>query len=614
MPYVPFSFSLTGGLERSVTPSKANQASFYTLSNLRQSNTERGSIEQTPRFSLLGTSTQGTYWNGATSVTEQTTSAACWYGTVPGISNALTITEAIARDAILGTQLKGIVQSAVPTYTGVLGPTKGCLLRFNNVATASVALGSTYDVVIDGITTFKWRVNGGGYTAGVVIDLVNGNAIDGGSVQLYWLASTGFTINDTWSWLRTDHTAAVGFSTQRIPTVVIIDGHLFYRANDGQIFVIELSTTVGPPYIRSVGYRPVYGYSLGIFDRHLFIFGSNSLGLSGAGTYILCSDLGNYDSFIATDVNEADVFPISPSSFNPESPFYVLSGFVTQDRLFVVTTTGMYYSDYSGLPIPFAFKAIRPARFDITTQTTSVLTTRTAYIIRSDAVFTFDGVNLTLLVNLTSLGLSLPIAVFWNSTTDEIIVVFKYSLLIYQERYGTFYTRATDMSTDGVTMLTISSGLMYTGTSSRRFYQEAATFTSAPVFDSGDGTTFAVPTLITQLLGGVSDPVKEAQTIFLAPDPTLTASAQFSTGSFIKLVLSWYISNTGHITGSPVTNSIAFWSTTSRDGQISAPRTNYRYIAYQLEWTGTDGTKPCGQCTLQAMETSIYQPPQTVKQ
>src|SRR3990167_8229515 len=196
MPYVPFSFPLTKGLDRSAVPCKSDPASFYTLQNFRHSRTAFGSIEQTPRWTLNETMAQGTYWTGSGSGTEPTASAIRWHqsaGTAAGLGD-LTFTDYIVlRNSI---QIPCIHQITTPATAGV---TKGCLLVVESTAAWTVTLGNTYDVEIDGTATFKWRVNGGAYTTLVAINMTSGNSIDGGGVRLYWLASTGFTVTDAWS-------------------------------------------------------------------------------------------------------------------------------------------------------------------------------------------------------------------------------------------------------------------------------------------------------------------------------------------------------------------------------------------------------------------------------
>lgn len=602
MSYIPYTFPFTGGLDRSVIPSRADKATFYTLHNFRQSNSIRGMIEQTPRF-RLSTVPQGTYWNGSASVTEPTASGMRWYGSVPSVSNTLTVTEYCAfTNATGATQLLGIVQSTVPS--GV-DNTKGCLLIMVNTGTATITRGNTYDVVIDGANTFKWRVNGGAYTTGVVIDLASGNLIDTNSVRLYWLASTGFTVTDTWSWLRTD---SFGLSTLPAqPRVVLLQQQWYAINNLGQVFVIELPVS-GQPYIRSVGYRPVYGNNLGVFEKHFLIYGTSSTGTTAAGSYVLSSDNSSYDSFIATDVNEADFYPLELIASGPTDAFYVLSGVSIQGRLYVVTTSGIYYTDYYGLPVPFSFKRLLSAKFTITNGNTCFNSTRGTYIMRDDAIFFFNG-TLQKICNLTSLGLSTPVLGLFNFSTDEACFSFGATgtLLIYQENYGTFYTRAVSFSAAGATMLVAGTdGLLYSGTTSRRLYQDALFSGVAPQFDAASGVSFSIPTITTQLLGGDTTKMKESGPVYIAPTIGTADGSFYSIAGFIKLVLSWYVSADAQISGSPATDANANWTSALTDDQISYPRVPYRYLAFQLTLTGTDGTKPPGAFSLQALETEVY--------
>jgi hypothetical protein len=594
---------MTGGLDKTKAPCRSDNATFYTMANMRQSNSTRGIIEQTPRFWQVRQFTQGTIYNGATSITEPTSSAVVWSGTVAGVSGTLTLTQYCAFDDT--TQLKGLMQTTVPAGTGV---TKGCLLKVINPTTMTVTLGSTYDVVIDGTNTFKWRVNGGAYTTGVVIDLANGNLIDSSRIQLYWLASTGFTVTDTWSWTRTDSSASVGNAVGSYLTPVIINGVFYYIDSTGQLNAIEKSSS-GTTYIRSAGYRPVFGYNVGYFEGHLFVFGSNSTGTAGGGSYVLTSDNTTFENFIATDVNEADATLLPVVTNAPVNAFYVINGFVLQSRLYVITTNGIYYTDYLGLPTVFSFKQLLPFTLTIGNGNTCILTTKRAYILRNDALFSFDGMSIKQIFRFDDVITVSPVSVVYNSYVNEVVIDFKTILLVYQEEYNTFYTRAVDIAGVGHTGITFNTtNSLYIGTINRKLYTEDTDWALTPVFDSATGSAFAVPTLTTQLLGGGCSNTKELNPVYLGATPSVSASAGYSVGSAVKIILSWYLSTDGLISGSPLTDANAYWISTKIDGLISFPRTSYRYIAFELTITGTDGAKPPTSTTIQALETMVYAP------
>jgi len=599
MSYVPFRLPLTGGQDRSTAPNKADKAGFWTLANMRQNNTMRGQLEQTPRFVYTGQRTQGTYWAGG-STTEPTGSAVCWFGEAMSISGQLCITQYCAFDGT--TQLKALHRTTEPANTG---PTKGCLLKVVNTTAMSVSLGGAYDIVIDGTATFKWRVNGGAYTTLVAINLANGNLIDGGAIHIYWLASTGFTVADTWTWTRTDLAGVNSIGYYLVP--VMINGVFYYLDNAGYLLAIEVPTS-GSAYVRSVGYTTTKGQNLLVYEGHLFVFGSDSTGTAAAGSYILMCDNTTFENFIATDVNEADAVAVNISPSQPSGTLYVLNGFVLQNRLFAVTTNGLFYSDYNGLPVPFNFKRLLSFNTAYNTSRTCLVTTALAYITAVHGLYVFDGATLRRLIDFTGLGLTDPATIHYQPLTHEVVVGFTSpgKLLVYQEIYGTFYTRSVDIDNGrGYTSLTFGGTYFWIGTVSRKFYNEDLSFAGTPVYDSAAGTAFATPTVVTQLIGEAQQ-VSETQPVYIAATPQTTASADYSVAGYIKVVLSWFTPTDGLITGSPTTVASAFWTSASLDGQISFPRTAYRYLAFQFTVTGTNGTKPPGQLTLQDVVTEVY--------
>lgn len=616
MSYIPYQFPLTGGLDRSAAPCRANLANFYTLANFRQSNTVRGKLEQTPRFTLSATAARGTYWTGAASATEPASSSMRWYGAATTIGQQLTITDYCAFLSPSSTQLKSLFQSAVPTATAPVAATKGCLLKVNNSTTMSVNLGATYDVVIDGAATFKWRVNAGAYTTLVAINYASGNAIDGGTIQLYWEnpTSAAYIVNDTWSWTRTDAIFDTNYPMFGFVSPVLVNDRFFFSNGANRICTIEVPAT-GNPYVRSVGYRPVYGQNVGVSDNHLFVFGTDNTGTSAGvqGRYMLTSDLNNFDQFIPTDVNESDIYSPALDTVNAIDTFNVLNGFVLQNRIFVLTTAGIYYADYEGLPNVYKFKKLTSFRMTGQVGICSVVTNNGIYFGRTDGVFFFDGATVRLVCNLTTLGYNTGVThIAWSPFTDEVLFYLSASfvILVYQERYGTWYTRAADLPgvTEGLTMVNVrSDGVLFVGLSSRRLLAEDTTFVGTPAFDATSGTAFAVPTITTQLIGTTAAAVKEIATLYLAAAATTGTSSTYSVANFTKVVLSWFPSNSGLISGSPTTDPAAYWSPNASSGLISYPRQSYRYIAFQLTLTGTDGTKPPGQTTIQAIETDILE-------
>lgn len=586
------------GMERTVASTRANKDSFYLLQNMRQVRDNLGQLEQTPRCYLFNTFTQGTYYD-AGSQTEPTASAVRFYKECGSILGTIKMTDYCARIVASNTQLKCLHMTTAPAADGV---TKGCLLTVVNALTMSVTLGSSYDVEIDGTNTFKWRVNGGAYTTGVVIDQTSGNLIDSSTIRLYWLASTGFTVTDAFSWTRNDAVFASALSSQAT-IYKQIGNQVFFRRDQSRFSVIELGTV---PYIRDVGYRPVYGNNL-VFDTdHLNILGDSSNGIS-----VQSSDLANFDNFVATDVNEADLY--TPTNETDRAVATVLSaraGIVIQGRLFVFLTNGIFYADYAGLPVPYAFRFAFPIRLGSVAGNVLTKGDTVSYFYTDRELCSFNGVSVEVIFNFAKLSLTSPTKIVYNTTYKEISVVFEAlgMMLTYNETSKTTHVRYVDFSTSGVTTIHVdSSGIYFFGTASRKTLREDVTFAQTPVYDSTDGAAYAAPTIITQVFGDATRKI-ETSPVFIATTVTSTASSYYSTMYYTKWTLSWYKSNDGIITGTPTSTAPNTWTTRSDDNQITAPRTDARYIAYQLVLSGTDGTKPPGATTLNSFETTYGMP------
>lgn len=610
MAYIPYQFPLSGGWDRSKVPCRADLSTFWRMDNWRQSNTQRGALEPTPRFYLSGTIPQKTYWNGSTSVLEPTASSVIFKCNESPLGFGIALTSYCGTYSGSYTQMWSIIQTAVPTASAVVAPIKGCLLVLVSTALATITLGNRYDVVIDGTNTFKWRVNGGSYTTGVVIDQTNGNLIDSNGARVYWQASTGFTAADTWSWTRTDGLSAVNQSYLSPIRMTWLSGGGYFMAD--VLMKVEM-TSNNVPYMRSVGYRYLLGNAVGYHEGHLLVFGTNSTYNSNSGSYLLTSDILDLDVFIPTDLNEADQFNLPLSTTESISKLEVIDGFTLQTRLYVVTNIGLFYSDYAGLPTPYTFRQLFPEYF--ARQPWACTPTRKgAYIWRTDALFFFDGLNLSLLVNLNSLGTTTPLIGVWQSDTEELhLLMVNNTLLVYQARYGTFYSRSVDFGATGCTCLTISlTGNMFLGTASRKVIAPDSLYGNVPIYDYGLGSSFFPAVVATQLIGNIARLSKDMNGVYIAVyvPGVVSHSANYSDGDYTELDLFWYTSDSGNLppSSSPTTISGAVWNPTKPDGQISYPRLSYRYIGFALQHVGLDGSKPPGPCTLQAIECEVYSP------
>lgn len=606
MPYEPFKFPLTGGYDRTQSPLIADKASFYRMQNIRQSTVRRGMLEQTPRFTLTSTVSQGSYRPAGVTLTEPTTSAVRYW------DNRIIVTD-FCLSLLSGLQQVVISQTTVPAGTGV---TKGCLLELVNPTAASITIGSTYDIEIDGAATFRWRVNGGAWTALVAIDAAAGNLIDGGNARVYWLASTGFTVTDLWQFKRTNWTDA----NSGVPLRVLTVGNSIYYvgASLGRVMKVEYLPSLGVAYGRTVGYRPVYASTLNLFENHLFCFGLQADLTTPGGSWVQNSDLNNLDNFIPTDTNEADYYNIVlVERGNTLNSLYVLDGAVLQSRLYIYTSAGIYYTDYAGLPTPFSFKFLLTFPATQSTQATGYMleTPYGIYIVTGIGIYRFDGAGLSQLVDFIPFGISIVYGMFYNAYTREIIFIngSDGSWLVYQPLYGTFYVRAASFDSQvWVSGVSAGNGAWRLGINSRRLVTEDTGWAAATVLnDTNSGGSLFTPILVTQTIGGdTMMTVKENQPLYVVADVlTTTSGTAYSTSTNIQLAFSivpfaGYNVPATALYGTP--ESMGTWTSASADGSVSTSRTSYRAAGYQMTIVGLDGPKPAGRIFIHSLECSTY--------
>lgn len=591
-------FPFTGGLDRSRAPGRADPATFYTLLNLRQQRAALGCLETTPRFYIASTVAQGTYWNGVSSATEPTTSALRFHQPC-GLLGTVAITSYCI--SVFGTQCKALHRTAQPSTSGLTG---GCMLVLTNSATASVNLGSTYDIVIDGAATFKWRVNGGAYTTLVAIS-VAGNTIDGGAATVYWLANTGFTLNDTWTFQRTDTVYSSVPGAQDRLYFVLINNELYFRDPSNKVMVFERDGQ-GAPYLRDVGYRDVYGHNIGMDAEHLFVYQTLT-----SRSIVQSSDLNDLDAFIATDVNEADQYDQRYTTHQAvdTNGLSVFNGHTLYGSHFLVTSTGFYRGDYAGLPIPYAFKLVTPISLNNVSGNVSALGQGVIYYYTQRELCSYDGARTVVLFDYTNFDVSGNAATWinYNFARHEVILSFETvgRLVVYSVLTQTVYMRAVDFETSMPSMSLATDGNLRLGLTSRRLLFEDTAYAETPLADETNGSAFATPTVCTQMFRQPAGEVKEIMGTYLGLTVQTTVAASYSIGSAIKASLRWYANDIGLIVGSGTTDVNAFWTSTAPTAQLSYPRVSYRYLALQIELTGTDSGKPPADVRLANIEPTV---------
>lgn len=627
MQIVPLQF--TGGLDRSHTPQSCPPNSLYQLKGFRQRPSAPGVLEQTPYYYQLQQTTQGSYNNGGGTLTEATASAVVARIPDPlGSGTFITLTDYVAIDGG-SAQLQVFNQVTVPAANTI---NTHCFIVINNIAALALTLGNSLDVVIDAATTFKWQKNGAGYTTGLACS-TTGTAIDGGNATVYFLTAAGFSVNDTWSWRRTDAIYDVGAAqTKGNPLQYESFGtETYFISNTGRLNKIT-SDSSSVAYGITGGYRPVYGRHLTVFYGHLVVAGYATTNATRTSRVIAWSDNIDINCFFPTDVNEADTYSIPRVGQTA-----VLGGtgstlrgcFVWNNTLFALSSDRIYYTSYLGLPNVFSFAVFRD--FQAGSYTTGVNypgdvcvavgSTKGVYIISAPYIYLFDGANLQCISNQLR-GVSVtspasagqtsgcsPLSIHYVPATKELYVRDSFAVLhVFQEELGTWYTRYASFASAGalVSCIDVAGGV---GIPSRKllFQDFEAAGAVAPVFDETSGTVFGTPTITTQVLtGGLVAKVKEvsggyAQVYFKSG----ISATYYSTAANCVLTIKWYVADSGQIIGAAVSNVANVLTSASVDGTISFPRTSFRGLAIQFELTGLTAGKPPALVWLQQLDLNM---------
>lgn len=600
-------FTFNKGFDRSVVPFKADRETCYELLNLRPARDGMGRLEQTPYFTL-NTYTARDYWNGSTTVTESSTGEIVG-GWAAQSGNAIFTRKTLS---INGTQVPIYYQTT--SATG-LSPTKGCRIVINNVAGLGLTLGQTFDVEIDGATTFKWRKAGGAYTTLVPITTA-GVPVDGGNVTVYFLTATGFTATDAWSWTRTDSTESPVTTDFNMVNLVSRTwrGDLFWLSVGGRVMRLMPSQSTG--YAISVGYQPIYGYDLEIFYDHLFV----ANGRVNSTTYtrdVLNSDVLDIENFIPVDTNEADSHTFAESLYGIEASSAGYSHFhfmIANGRLFVYTGTEVHATAYLGLPIVFSWDEVGRFAFGFNANQSGRMAqgANHAYILRQEGLWVSDGIThncFAFPMGLSILTQTVRQIVFSVDSGEVVIHDSATNLLwVYDTLRRTWYRRGCDMGSGTVAPSTIFYlGLTLCVGADRGlfYYTEDQLFLGTPVKDASNGTAFTLPTVTTQLLGyGFYYCVKECESVTLLAGTYMDGgvSSDYLTAANVLIGLNWHVSTNGRI---GTMTSGPSWTTANVSGKLDPVRFSFRMVAFQLVVTTNDTAKPPAGVEIYQLEPNV---------
>lgn len=594
-------FSLMGGLDRSVRSNAADPSTFYNLHNLRHNIGTRGLLEQTPYFRLYFQSTRFTYYDGG-ALTEPAASK------VNYINSPVFVTDYTING--VNTQMQVYYQTTVPAGESIH---TGCRLVINNIAGLGITLGSTLDVEMTAPAVFRWRKNGGGYTAGLV-PTTQGIDIDGGNATLYFLANSGFAGTETWSWSRFDrsYSDSTYLDTSHQITGVVYKDNLYFTTKDGRV-MMQTATPTFVSYVISVGYRPVYGRRLIIFDDHLIV-GSFA---KAAGYYtgqprqftVGWSDKTDLHDFIPTDLNEADSETLSFNEFRESTNAYfgILGFAVLKQQLFVFTNIGLYSTPSLGLPIVFSLQITEFPAMHRGSGTSVCPSPTGVYLLGECGIFFFDGASVKDIGGALYSYAREQSVLYYNCITtynilrEELICydpVTK-NLLCYQERYGVWYTRSASFAL-AVTSLAINQfDVVYLGQESRTSLLNDTTWQQQPVMDASAGASYATPKVTSQLVGHSLQYVREIVSTYLGFYSVISTVnvTYYSTSTNLEAKLYWYANANPSPTlmTSPATDTAAILLADAADGTISYPRISARVFAIEVQLVGLVANKPPGQ-------------------
>lgn len=631
----PFPFPMSGGMDTSIVPMRADQKTFLQLLNIRQNPIRSSELQQTPPFQLDQQIPQGTFWDvsGGGSTTEGASSSvyalvapAPTTSSTPSYGNYIAITQYTvqAQNRVTSGQLKVYYQIPGQANTSLQ---TNCKIVINSLSGLNLSLGNTLDIVIDAATTFKWRKNGGAFTTGVAISTA-GVSIDSGNVTVYFLASTGFTIGVNWSWRRTDSSQVSGSASNGyIPSFVNYKNTTIFVSVSGRVMVIQTAALdAGPPwYVISVGYFPVYGQSLEIFYDHLFVGGytttiaETGLNQTSSSGVIANSDLTDLDCFFSTLVNEVDFFTIPVNTKLNSAVNTIVSVKQIQTQLWVFTNQEFWVTSYLGLPTVVSYSKYKelPGINRAFTSPGGLSSLYGNYLVGGVYIYTlnnsmyfFDGSNLTEIGNpvqalFSSYGFApgtIFDATFQSVDREQIFLNGNQGLLVvYNEDLKTYYTRSSPLGPGATNCVSVVNGVLYVGGISRKVLSEDIAAAGTPV--TGGSSS---PVIITQgIMGNSLTDAKEISGVYLGVFLVTGAGGNYDSGANVNVQVDYVSSDSGIYTPASTFVTGGVYNATVQNNFVPLPRVSFRCIGLRLTLVGVN-SKPVAGASITAIEASIY--------
>lgn len=556
---------------------------FNTLINMRPT-VGLGKLEQTAPFKSSTTWTAGTVYKNGVGVTEasQPSSLALIFG---GSEYAFAESARVS-----GTQMQVLRMTAYPAAETIY---TGCLLVVNNFSSLGVNAGAALDIVIEaGGATFKWRKNGGAYTTGLACT-TSGTSIDGGNATVYFLATSGFNPTDTWTWTRTDlmgEYSGFGYQGYQLTynwSYTVFENKFYFTDFSGRVMVMENNG------VRTAGYRPIYGSHVCIFYNHLYV-ASYSASVVSTRTYVIAnSDRDDLENFIQTDTNEADshTFSAATSQGNDSNSikgFYGL--FVINNRIYGITQSRIWVTDYLGLPLVNSWQELRVV--NMAQYFTPIAVDSGVYYLEKGGVFYFDGINIEYISgavsDLVERGIS-PGNLLWGTYDPFRAEVYFYSsandlsvsaFFVYQELTESWFARAAGFTASPrsayvygtVLYLTKGLGIM----------TEDVNGTSSSLETDNNSGGYYVPTIVTQDIAPNKSETRNivpmSQCYLEAYYGSPNGSIYSTTGITVEVSSRVYGGGSVSYDSSPPT-----WTTSSADGQLSLRPVARRIYRFRIK-------------------------------
>lgn len=622
--------------------SKSHALGRHDYNNLVNMRPFIGSLEQTDLI--------GTYFNLALQ-TDEGSATQCHFiapvRTGAGNLRYLIINEKNGRfvdPTNTGSQtlIPSIVQSAVPNNTTV----NGQLLLYGFNSTDFATTGDQIDVNIHTDTThFRWRRNGGAYSADIVI--ANGQSIGANGLKLGWLATTGFTVGDTWSWVMSNvtpndsnyYSSTLSNANYQLDNYFGGIGRTIMRQRDG--------------FLTTVGYKRAYGKYVAIFQNHLVIAHfaegiydaitgvTDPYSLKTTPFNIAWSDLNNPDDLFPDNTHEAGSYNI-PYNTYPDNINLGITGLAPiRDTLMIYLPDCAYEMTYLGLP---NVMQILPKFAGVGSYYPNGLvdTKRGHYFMSRDNFYYYDGTSPV------PIGESVREKVFgeivgtfssrvkqvfsyYDSARQEVVWTYwtfnpggggyQSRQVVFQERYNRWFFRNIPCAD------TDSAGEMQ---ASCQRVLSTVSGTNTGLWSPNTRLYAGVGAIATDIPSGVSNPLSTSLKDFLAvgsssgsySQPTIETNDFIYSDFFYKkegdgfyIDATWdseSVSMSGVALGvdfhtlltaaASFQNVSEFWTSTIRARRLSLPQTSGSYARFRLIFTGT---KPAG-CKLYGYGDFIY--------